>query len=525
MLAAAFALGCDAGETGAGGAGATRSTTAANATSATHATTSASTSVDASSSATGSSVPGDIGASAASCALPPPPPDPTCEAIGGGRCYYVSAEDGDDEDGDGSFEAPWASLANVVSYYGTPGENGSTASPANAIDLAPGDVVYLRAGTYDRTYNYQGEILVARFRGVDGTEAAPIALLAYRDEKPVIDPGGAGVGIDILQSRHWRVRGIEVTNAYGAGVRVGESADVTLSHLVVHDTDGVDNDNVAGVYVSGSADVDLGCSVVHDNYDRISADTGGEATENSANLVAFGGGSLRVHHNDIFQTPETSASKSGGCVKYKHAASDPDAVFEVTHNRLSRCKFFGVGTGTQHSHVSRNLIRDGEGIVSRDFGGPTHQTDQRFEHNTFYRAPALELSPTLDWRDATFSDPRDIVFARNVVLFPLDAPSQERGTVVIGTYGSDALYDATVPELTFADNCYQNPAGAPTFSLFAANGGSYGDEGDEHDFASWRALGFDLGSVVADPGFVDAEGGDLRLDPGSPCRDMGAFAP
>jgi hypothetical protein len=471
------------------------------------------------------SVGGPVGPGAPACDLAPPPGDVPCEALGDGRCFYIDAANGDDATGDGSHATPWRTLANVVSYYGTPGENGSTAAPPSAIDLAPGDVVYLRAGTYDQLYNYQGELLVARFRQVSGAPGEPISLVAYPGEQPVVDPGGAGVGVDVLQASHFRIRGIEVMNGYGAGVRVSDAEDVVLTHLHVHDTDGIDNDNIAGVYLVGASGVEVACSEIHDNYDRENADTGGEATENSSNVVAFGGGDLRVHHNHIFQTPEHTASKTGGCVKYKHAATDSDAVFEVDHNVISRCKFFGVGTGTQHTHVHRNVITEGEGIVSRDFGGPTHQVDQVFEHNTLYRASGFHLSPTTDWNDATLEAPSGIVYTNNVVLHPLESPSQERGVVVIGTYGSDALHDATLPALTFATNCYSNPSGALNFSFFAANGGSYGAEGAQHDLAGWQGLGLDAGSVDADPMLVDPEGADYRTAADGPCAAMGALAP
>ena len=466
----------------------------------------------------------EIGPDGPSCAVPAPAPDPVCEATSGAACYYVNASSGDDTNGDGSYASPWRSLLNVVSYYGTPGELGSTAKPSTAIDLQPGDHVYLFDGVYSDTYNYQGDVLVARFRGLHGSDGARFHLEAYPGQKPVIDPGGSNPGIHLLQSSFWEISGIEIRNAYGRGLVVAESDQVVLSHLWIHDTDGVDNNNIAGLELLGSSDVELRCSLLHDNYDRTNADTNGMATENSSNIVAFGGGDIRIHHSRVFQTPAPTADKTGGCIKYKHAATLVDGAFEVDHNQISSCRFFAVGTGTQHSHIHHNLISNGAGIISRDFGGTTHQTDQRFDHNTLYNAAGFGLSPSDDWVNADFDDPQAIAFEQNIVVYDLPQPSQENGLVVIGTYASDALYQKTLPELTFTSNCYFNPSGPASFSLFAANGGNYGSLGDQYDLAGWQGLGFDQDSLVGDPLLLDPDGGDLRPAADSPCAAMGAYA-
>lgn len=468
---------------------------------------------------------GDIGPNSTACALPAPGADPVCEAAAGAKCRYIDASAGNDATGDGSYASPWKSLANVVSYYGTPGENGSTTAPANAITLEPGDVVYLRSGTYSEVYNYQGMQQVARFRGLNGTSATRIRLTAYPGDKPIVDAGGQGNAIVLTQSSGWEISGIEIVNGHAAGLLLEEADDVLVSHVHIHDTDGIDNDNIAGLYAVSSTHVEIACSELNDNYDHENADTGGEATENSSNLVLFSGGDIRVHHSRFFQTPAATAEKTGGCIKYKHSASVPEGKFEVDHNEISSCKFFGVGTGTQHSHVHHNLISNGAGIVSRDFGGPTHQTDQVFEYNTLYLAGGFDMSPTDEWSDGNFDDPNTVVFSHNVVVHDLPNPSQEGGTVVIGTYASDELFDKTTPALALESNCYFNLSGPPSFALFAANGGNYGSKGDQYSFGDWQSLGYDTGSANEDPMFTDAVTGNLEPGASSPCAAMGAYAP
>jgi hypothetical protein len=470
---------------------------------------------------------GEIGPTAAECVAPSAPAMTLCEATNGAHCYYLDPTAGSDATGDGSDAKPWRSFANVVTYYGTPGELGSTARPTTAVDLKPGDYVYLRSGTYDGSYNYAGSIVSLYYRNVDASAAA-IHIKAYPGQTPVIAPSVKAVAITVLGSKGFVIEDIEVKGAYQFGVWISESDAVTLRRLHVHDTDGVDNDNIAGIHFLQATHAELACSTVHDNYDRTNADTNGVATENSSNVVAFGGGSLRIHHSLFYQTPATSAPKSGGCIKYKHAATDIDAVFEVDHDILRQCKFMGVGTGTQHSRIHHNVFQGGGGIVSRDFGGPTHQTDQVFRFNSFYHAfyeaGTLDISPTSNWNDASFTDPKGFVFSDNVVVEARTAASQEVGTIAIGTYASDALYQATVPELKLERNCYMNESGPLHFALFAANGGNYGALGAQYDFAGWQAKGFDVDSVEAAPGFTAASEGNFELASTSPCATMGAYA-
>lgn len=469
----------------------------------------------------------EIGPAAAECAAAPAPANPLCEAASGARCYYLDPTAGDDVSGEGSYVKPWRSFANVVTYYGTPGELGSTARPSTAIALKPGDYVYLRSGTYDGSYNYAGSIVSLFYRNLDAS-SAPIHVKAYPGETALIAPKEKAVAITILQSKGFVIEDIEVKGAYQFGVWISESDAVTLRRLHVHDTDGVDNDNIAGIHFLGATHSELACSTVHDNYDRTNADTNGVATENSMNVVAFGGGSLRIHHSLFYQTPAISAAKSGGCIKYKHAATDADAVFEVDHNIVRQCKFMGVGTGTQHSQIHHNVFQGGGGVVSRDFGGPTHQTDQVFRFNTlyhaFYEAGALDISPTSNWNNASFTDPKGFVFSDNVVVEARTAATQEIGTIVVGTYASDALYQATTPQLKAEHNCYVNERGPLHFALFAANGGNYGSLGAQYDFAGWKEKGFDVDSVEAVPAFMSAADGNFEQAASSPCVKMGAFA-
>jgi hypothetical protein len=317
---------------------------------------------------------------------------------------------------------------------------------------------------------------------------------------------------------------LEIRNAYQVGLLIEEVDQVKVARMHIHDTDGVDNSNLAGLRV-GATNIDVSSSTFHDNYDRTNADTNGNATPNSSNMIFFGGGNVSVHHNLFYQTPLPTAAKSGDCLMYKHTQTLTTGYFRVFNNVFRQCKFFAVGTGTQNSYIHHNVIYSGGGFFSRDYGGPTHQNNQVFEYNTLYDASAFDMEPTDLWDNADFSDPKNIVYRRNVVYEKRTISNQEQGTVDIGVYHSDALYNKLQPETHFDHNCYFNGAGLPLqFNFFSANGGNYGVLGSRYTFAGWQAFGQDAGSINADPKFLDPAQADFRLAADSPCRDMGAYA-
>jgi len=451
------------------------------------------------------------------------------DAESSGNSYYIDPANGSD-DNDGSASAPWKSFKKVNSYYQ------AGYRPKGWVDLKPGDCVMLKGGIYNEVFRpgqWQkgptgGGSFVAYFRGKKGTAKRPFKIKGY-DGTPIIDPKGKGIGLSIFQSSCWQVEGIEIRNAYGRGMSINESQEVQVNDIHIHDTDGIDNNNIAGLYITGSRDVEVSNSVFNDNYDRTCADTNGRATENSCNVVVFAGmrgGNIDIHHCKVYQSLPLSHDLSGGGIKYKHASRIPEAYFNVHHNEFRNCKFFAFGSGTANTHFHHNLIVGGAGISSRDFGGVTHQVNQVFEYNTLYDTSGFGLRPTIRWRNEKFpDDPRNIVFTNNAVYDIRPRYSNEHGIVVVGTYMNDETYRATMPELTFKQNCYYNHSGPVQFNM--ASGFNYKDgyrEGEVSSLEQWRHLyGYDKDSIEADPMFMDVHRGLFQLKGGSPCKGMGAF--
>jgi parallel beta helix pectate lyase-like protein len=432
----------------------------------------------------------------------------------------------------GTHSKPWKSFRNIISYYK------AEYRPAGWVELKPGDTVYLMGGTYQeilhpgdgKTGRSGGGSAIAYFRGKRGEEAKKFHLQAYGGEQPILDPQNQGKGMDLLSSSWWEIEGIEIQNAYGRGIRIGDSNHIQVHNVKVHDTDGVDNNNIAGLEILNSREVEISHSTFHDNYDRTCADTNGKATENSCNLVIFGGtqgGDITVRDCTFYQSKPVTHKVSGGGLKYKHAARDPKAYFNVYNNTFINHKFFAFGSGTANTHFHHNLILGGGSIVSRDFGGVTHQVNQIFEYNTICNARGLTLHPTIRWRNEKFpDDPKRIIFRNNIVYDTTESYHQERATVTIGTYMSDELYHLTVPQLHFQNNCYFNPIQPVQFNLGAGFQSREGfTAGGKYSFPQWQAkFGYDKNSLEQDPLFVDPAKRKLRLRSESPCKHMGQFA-
>ena len=120
--------------------------------------------------------------------------------------------------------------------------------------------------------------------------------------------------------------------------------------------------------------------------------------------------------------------------------------------------------------------------------------------------------------------PKNIVFINNIVYDTRDSYSQEWGTVTVGTYISNELYHIILRELSFDNNRYYNPKKAVHFNIAAGFNykKEYG-EGGSYSLEQWqKKFGYDLNSFEVDPLFIDAMGGDFRLQTGSPCKNMGS---
>lgn len=141
-------------------------------------------------------------------------------------------------------------------YYIAPGGNdnnlGTLDSPFATIQKAhdlvsPGDTIYLRGGTYRPPIDQMTRL------SKSGTEGAPIRLVAYADEQPVIDgsewtrrqTAAGGKALIWQTGDYWHVKGLEMINS-SRSAYVAES----VSNSIWEDLNLHDNDN-SGLNIFG----------------------------------------------------------------------------------------------------------------------------------------------------------------------------------------------------------------------------------------------------------------------------------
>jgi len=438
---------------------------------------------------------------------------PLCEATGSGTCYYVDAQSGSDSN-PGTFAARWKTYLNLVEYAG------GSSKPARWTSLQPGDVVYFMSGVYRDNYDYNGQQRTFSLRTVNGTATDPIVIKSYPGAHPAIWPKVQYTGMRLLQSNYITIEGFEILGAWGAGLAIDESNHIELRNIWIHDTDGIDNNNVAGLYVVRAENLNIHHMLIHDNYDHTNHDTGGIKTTNSRNVVLFRGGGIRIHHSVLFQTPPITAPKTGGCITYKHSASVAGSIFEVDHNVFRNCATPSIGSGTFHTRIHHNLLIDSAPIGIRDFGGVTHNEDIIIENNTIVNGIGLAYGSS-----TTYGPIGLLTFRDNIVVDNSTRHHNENAMVVIDTYGNDSMYNTVVTNgnLAFSNNCYHNTAGVTMkWSLFAAGAPNFGTLGGLYSFADWKNLGFgyDADSVAVNPQL------DSNYSPTNPaCSAKGHYAP
>jgi parallel beta-helix repeat protein len=180
---------------------------------------------------------------------------------------------------------------------------GDHATIQAAVDAAnDGDTISIKRGTYP-------ENVV-----IDGTRAGENNLTIRGAGKPTINPGGVGIGLQIVNATGITVTGIQVTAAGDDGINVLDSTNITLSKITCSDN------GDSGVEIGGSDNVTVEKGKFDDNGDdgvHFSSDSGAYPTNctvekckmsGGASGISGGGSGHRLIKNTMKETNADSVS-------------------------------------------------------------------------------------------------------------------------------------------------------------------------------------------------------------------------
>lgn len=224
------------------------------------------------------------------------PPSGLALHVTAGKAYFLSPAGSDGAAG--SYAAPWKSLS------------------AAAAKMQPGDVAYLRGGTYS------GQVSIS----VSGTAAAPITFTAFPGESPLlVEPATNGSDLDTVRvlGSYIVLDHLRVTdqNNPGQAIWIGDNAhDVTIQYCEVFGAKG------QGILISGNGNT-VYRSDIHDNGSHPPYDHG---------IYCDGG-------NNIIRSNTIHGNFTWGVQVYNGYTSGPVGV---GHNLIESNYIWGNGAGS-----------------------------------------------------------------------------------------------------------------------------------------------------------------------------------
>ncbi len=224
----------------------------------------------------------------------------------------------------------------------------------------------------------------------------------------------------------------------------------------------------------------------------------------------------QVTHNDISDLFYTGVSVGWRWGYARSIAKRNQVEFNHIHHigqgllsDMGGVYTLGPSEGTS---VSNNVIHD---VDSSTYGGWGLYTD---EGST---GILMQNNLVYDVKSAGFHQHygKDNVIRNNILAFSklhqvqVTRPEQHRSftfenNIVYWTHGELLRGNWIKAEVVLRNNCYWHAGGGEV-----RFGGL--------DLAGWQKLGRDTGSLIADPGFVDAGSRDFRLRPDSPALELG----
>lgn len=421
--------------------------------------------------------------------------------------FYV-APNGNDN-GPGTLAAPWRTIDHA----------------ANNTAVRPGDVVYIRAGTY-REYIQQG---------VSGSPNNPITYRNYPGEAPIITGNGT-YRWHILEHSHIRLEGLTFSDYSKGAIQIrtrhASISGIEIINCVFRNQVPEGNDGAKTIHVSsGETGLTIDRVTIRGNR-LINVNTG----DHPAIQVAADSSYVVVMDNTI-----SGASSIGIGIAGRPDSGQPEHILvkgNVVSSHGSPGKHSpGVyldGAG-QYIVVENNIIHDGLQGIKVSLEPEAASLTTRYviiRHNVLYNNSQINLKQGAgsETGDCTHSGTLERSAAVHNTVY------SSRGNIANNYFGcglhlrwKNNIFAHVSTRQDFQYRFGEGTADSATWLLdynFFHNAGGrklFGWHGQRYtSLAAFRAASNqDQHSVEGNPRFVDAANGDFHLRPNSPARDAG----
>ncbi|HXH02188.1 MAG TPA: right-handed parallel beta-helix repeat-containing protein [Candidatus Competibacteraceae bacterium] len=283
-----------------------------------------------------------------------------------GRLFYVSKATGNNRN-DGRAETPrgrsgpWRDLAPVLPK------------------VRPGDVVYVREGTYNEVDNERwGTTLFIRRRAGAGTAEAPIALVGYPGEKAVVGGDGRRGILFEAGQEYWTIAKLSL-QAESSALDFTQGRESRGIRIV-----GNEAGNIRSAYGTIGMKACSDCQILGNHVHN-----SGQPGKKLAHLIYYGG--YGIGANVEIAWNHLHDELGGRCIQvYGHTDDDRLSGLSIHDNYIYNCPFDGILVGKSDAEF-KSWVKDAQvyNNVVINAGGAGIRIDSpevevRITHNTLY---------------------------------------------------------------------------------------------------------------------------------------------
>ena len=370
-----------------------------------------------------------------------------------------------------------------------------------------GDCIVFKSGSYTGNWSDGGTTRQLYFYNKDGTLSNPIIFRNEPGSRPVLNgTSTAPNDVNILYSEdsdYVTVRGFEIdgTSDYSsAGIHITGGIAPKVFDNYIHHIGGKSDNNLSCVNArAGNVGVSIHHNLMKDCYEV------GDATNQNSGAVTVmdDTGVVSVVDNVV-----VNSTPVGYGLRIKHASDTCTPT--ISRNFVKNVSQYAFKSENKDTTVKNNWVKNCDAMALAYGGIGTTSgwfKDSVFSYNTLQLCGLANFSPV--WTDSlghqSYSGATVFTADHNIMEddnASYDGDAGDGVTRMCEYNCTNGEFAAAVGKAIWSNNVYYS-SGTSTlrFGYFGQAGGG----ADYGSLALWKAAGFDVGSVQADPG-LDADG-------------------